>query len=168
MSKHLVILGVGSNLGNRIDTIKNAIFNLSCEGILPQTISSYYETEPWGLKNQKDFMNVVLLATTELNPMHVLQVTQGIELNMGRIRKEHYGPRIIDLDILFYDQLILKTKALTIPHPQIHKRNFVLIPLQEIMPDFKHPILNLSIDKLTQMSNDPGRVTKLQRHETLS
>ncbi|MBK9107888.1 MAG: 2-amino-4-hydroxy-6-hydroxymethyldihydropteridine diphosphokinase [Saprospiraceae bacterium] len=168
MTNNTTVLGLGSNQGNRIESLKKAVHLLNEKGIIHQTHSSYYETEPWGNHQQPDFINAVIVATTHLDPQQILKEINEIELSMGRTRNIHYGPRTIDIDILFYNQLIIETKLLTIPHPQIQKRKFVLYPLQELIPSYIHPVLQTSIEQLSQLCNDPCRVVKLQWHETVS
>lgn len=168
MINHTIILGLGSNQGNRIEHLKTAVGLLNDKGIIVQSLSSYYETEAWGNHNQAEFINAVSIAATHLSPLEVLHEINNIESTMGRLRNIQYGPRPIDIDILFYEQLIIETKLLTIPHPQIEKRMFVLFPLQELIPNYIHPVLQTSIEQLFHLCDDPCRVTKLQWHETIS
>src|SRR5690606_6131161 len=112
--------------------------------------SSLYETAAWGKTDQPAFLNQVLEVKTVLSPEQVLQGINQIEQELGRIRHEHWGARVIDIDILFYDQLILQTQRLTIPHPQLHLRRFTLLPLSEIAPQLMHPVLNQPVTQLLQ------------------
>ena len=110
--------------------------------------SSMYETKPWGLTDQPDFVNMAVEAETDLAPIELLEMLKKIEKDMGRRDTIRWGPRIIDLDILLYDDIILKTDSLTIPHPLMHEREFVLGPLSEIAGDLIHPVLKKSIGDL--------------------
>jgi 2-amino-4-hydroxy-6-hydroxymethyldihydropteridine diphosphokinase len=111
--------------------------------------SSYYHTRPWGKTDQADFINAVVQVETELTPRELLELCLAIEKQMGRIRDEKWGPRIIDIDILCYGTQVLQEPNLTIPHPYLHERAFVLVPLNEIAPDYVHPVLQQRVAELT-------------------
>lgn len=143
-----VYIGIGSNLGNREENCLNSIRLIEERDIRVLKRSSLYETEPWGVEDQPMFINMAIEAETELSPLELLRVLKSIEKSMGRVQTERWGPRIIDLDILFYNNLILETPELTIPHPYIKERPFVLIPLSEIAPEFEHPVLKKRIKEL--------------------
>jgi len=145
-----VYLGIGSNLGDRVDNCKRAIELLKEEGIIIQKESSIYETEPWGVKEQPIFMNMVIEAETVMEPFDLLRVLKNIEKKMGRKETFHWGPRIIDLDILLYDNMVINNEKLNIPHKNMHERYFVLKPLSEIAGDIRHPVLQLNIKELLQ------------------
>jgi len=113
--------------------------------------SSVYETKPWGLKEQPNFLNQVAQIETGLEPLELLKELKKIERVMGRKKTVRYGPRLIDLDILFYEDLILRTRALVIPHPLLAQRAFVLVPLNEIEPELIHPLEKKSIHDLLAM-----------------
>jgi 2-amino-4-hydroxy-6-hydroxymethyldihydropteridine diphosphokinase len=130
---------MGSNLGNRLANLRTAINSLSTK-IQPLTQSSVYETEPWGYSDQPTFLNLVLKGETKLDPQDLLTFLKDTEKSMGRKETFRFGPRLIDLDILFFDDLVLESPNLTIPHPRIIERAFVLVPLAEITPDFIHPV----------------------------
>jgi 2-amino-4-hydroxy-6-hydroxymethyldihydropteridine diphosphokinase len=144
-----VFLGVGTNLGNRLQNIKNAFEHLKKEpGLKLLKISSIYETEPVGVLEQPLFLNTACEIATDLKPHHLLKCLLLIETALGRIRDVPQGPREIDLDILFYDDLIVSDDRLVIPHPLIAERAFVLVPLNEIAPDFFHPVFKLTVSQM--------------------
>ncbi len=144
-----VYLSLGSNLGNRALNIYAALRHLGA-GIRLEEISSLYETEPVGLKDQPWFLNLVCCGETELSPEALLDLAKRIEQHLGRREAVRFGPRIIDIDILLYDDLLLNTPHLQIPHPRLHERAFVLTPLTELAPDLVHPALNVSVRKLQE------------------
>ncbi|MCL5022306.1 MAG: 2-amino-4-hydroxy-6-hydroxymethyldihydropteridine diphosphokinase [Nitrospirae bacterium] len=144
----VVHIGIGSNLGDREKNCLAALRLLFENGIVIAKHSSLYETEPWGEKNQPNFMNMVVEAGTELQPLRLLETLKEIEQKIGRKETYRWGPRVIDLDILFYDDLVLDTPGLRIPHPLLQEREFVLRPLAEIAPDKVHPVLNKTVREL--------------------
>ncbi len=148
-----VYIGIGSNLGNREENCLKAIRLLEERGIKVLKRSSLYETEPWGVKEQPMFINMVVEAETEYTPSELLGVLKSIERSMGRTETKRWGPRLIDLDILFYNNLILDTPELKIPHPRIQERLFVLKPLTEIAPQLEHPVLKKKIKDLLNMAH---------------
>ncbi len=123
--------------------------------------SAYYETAAWGNTDQPDFLNQVLIAETKKPAMEVMQKILLIEKELGRIRTVKNAPRLIDIDILFYDKEIHTEEQLSIPHPQIPNRRFVLVPLNELMPNFKHPVLHKSVHELLLKCKDKLEVRKL-------
>jgi 2-amino-4-hydroxy-6-hydroxymethyldihydropteridine diphosphokinase len=148
-------IGIGSNLGNALQNCKCAIESLSqIEGILITRASSFYKTEPVGIENQNYFINAVVEITTTLCARNLLQALQNIEKSMGRMREVKGGPRIIDLDLLFYGQDVIREADLVAPHPEIQKRRFVLEPLNEIASYFIHPAFGVSIRGLKDRLND--------------
>jgi len=144
----IVHIGIGSNLGNRQENCLEAIRQLEQHGIKVVRRSSMIETEPWGVKDQPRFVNMAIEAATVLPPAQLLDLLKGIERGMGRTPTATWGPRIIDLDILFYDDLIIDAEDLTIPHPFLHEREFVLRPLAEIAPEKVHPLFGKTIEDL--------------------
>lgn len=124
--------------------------------------SSLYETEPWGKLDQDDFINVVYAVSTSLEPMALLHRLQWIEKKLGRVRIEKWGARTMDIDILFYDSVQMENEELKIPHPEITNRNFVLEPLNEILPDWKHPALDKSISQLLKECKDESAVRRIE------
>ena len=148
------ILHIGSNVGDVKANLKRCI-TLIEEGIGNCTlVSSTYLTEAWGLEEQNDFLNQALEVETNFSLLLVLEKCMRIEAKMGRERNIRWGPRIIDIDIIFYGEEIFDSKGLTVPHPRMHTRNFVLFPLAEIIPDWRHPILGKTIAELKESSPD--------------
>ncbi|MCX5718245.1 MAG: 2-amino-4-hydroxy-6-hydroxymethyldihydropteridine diphosphokinase [Nitrospirae bacterium] len=146
-------IGIGSNIGNREDNCQKAIKLIEKNGIAVRKQSSMYETEPWGIKDQPKFINMAIDVETDKKPEELLRILKEIEKEIGRTETTKWGPRVIDLDILFYDDLILKTDNLEIPHPLMHERDFVLKPLSEIAPDKRHPVTGKTVKKmLNQLS----------------
>ncbi len=138
--RHIVYLAFGSNLGNRLANLRQALRFLS-PAVKVEACSAVYETPPWGILDQPAFYNQVVRATTELSPHALLTYLKQIEQKMGRIETIRNGPRLIDIDILFYDDLELETPQLGIPHPRMEGRAFVWVPLAEIAPNLIHPKL---------------------------
>jgi len=151
----------GGNEGDRILHMQQARskIELFCGRVLQ--ISSLYETAPWGKADQPDFLNQVLLIDTELDPQSLLKQLLSIEESLGRKRTVRNAPRTIDIDILFYDQWMVKEPGLEIPHPRIAERRFVLEPLHEISPEFLHPVLKKTIGQLLLECTDELAVKKM-------
>ncbi len=145
---HIVYLLLGSNLGDREKNLAKAVEHLQELGIQIRKKSNIHNTSPWGYTEQPDFLNQAIECWTQLEPSELLRRIKEIERAIGREENFRYGPRIIDIDIIFYDNLILKTEQLSIPHPRMHEREFVLKPLSEIAPNFIHPELQLSVKRL--------------------
>lgn len=159
-SMNHVYLMIGGNIGNRLDNLENArnSIELKCGPIQKQ--SSIYETEAWGMKDQPTFYNQALCIKTLLSPQELLAMLLAIEASMGRERLIPLGPRTIDLDIIYYNQMIIEAPGLYIPHPRLALRNFVLAPMAEIAPDFEHPILHKTNLALYKVSSDTSIVHK--------
>lgn len=146
MSK--VWIALGSNMGEGRKNLDLAIKMMNERGVLVEKVSTYIETEPYGYTEQDNFVNAVCIAETNLSPRELLETLLKIELNMGRVRIIKWGPRIIDLDILFYEDLIIDEEDLKVPHIEIQKRSFVLEPMNEISPDKIHPVFKKSVNQL--------------------
>jgi len=157
-----VYLGLGSNKGERLTHLKRAIDELHKVGKVT-TISPVYETEPWGKIGQPPFLNAVIRMETELAPLLLLREIKVIEQRVGRQPSQRWGPREIDIDILFYDELVLDTHELKVPHPYLHVRPFVLIPLADIAPDLVHPVLKKTVYELVKELSDDDR-DKVRRY----
>jgi 2-amino-4-hydroxy-6-hydroxymethyldihydropteridine diphosphokinase len=141
---HIVYLALGSNLGNRKENLKEAIAALSPQ-LDVKAKSHVYETPPWGYENQPTFLNQVLKAQTYLEPERLLKHLKRLETALGRKETFRNGPRLIDIDILLYDDLVMNTSLLTLPHPRMHERAFVLLPMMDIAPDLIHPVTKKSV-----------------------
>ena len=144
----IAYLSLGSNIGDRERHLGRAIELMEQHGIIVKKRSSLYDTEPWGEHNQPRFLNMAVEIETELEPKALLRVLKSVETEAGREKSFKWGPRIVDLDILLYNYIILNEDALKIPHPLMHEREFVLRPLHEIAPDVMHPQLNMTIHEL--------------------
>jgi 2-amino-4-hydroxy-6-hydroxymethyldihydropteridine diphosphokinase len=142
-----VFLALGSNIENRKQHIEKAIVLLR-EKINDITVASLYETKPRYFENQNNFLNTVLSGFTELEPQELLQFTKTVQKKVGRVERFRNGPREIDIDILFYDNVVYKDEELEIPHPRLQERDFVLQPFSDLNPDFSHPVLKKTIREL--------------------
>lgn len=147
MTQHRVYLGLGANLSDRQNNLAQALQHIRARAAVEQ-VSACYETEPVGYLDQPKFLNLTCAISTELSPQELLAFLKQIEARMGREKTFRDGPRPIDIDILFYDDLVLAAGDLVVPHPRLHERAFVLAPLAEIAPDFVHPVLNVSVTGL--------------------
>jgi 2-amino-4-hydroxy-6-hydroxymethyldihydropteridine diphosphokinase len=160
MTRSIYLL-LGSNLGNRRKNLSWALKRISRDAGSIITISSLYQTAAWGKTSQPDFLNQAIELEVTLSPHKLLKVCLKIEELLGRIRSEKWGPRTIDIDILFYKDLVAQSTDLILPHPEIQNRRFTLVPLNEICPDFIHPILNKPIGQLLKECEDTSVVTRV-------
>lgn len=145
--QHIVFIALGTNLGDRLKTLQEAIAHLP-PLVRPRSVSPVYQTAPWGYSDQPDYLNQVIEAETELEPLGLLEYLKKLETKLGRKPTFRYGPRVIDMDILFYDDLVLETSGLVIPHPRLHERDFVLIPLADLAPEKIHPVFGKTVSEL--------------------
>jgi 2-amino-4-hydroxy-6-hydroxymethyldihydropteridine diphosphokinase len=146
-----VYIGLGTNMGNKRSNLRSAAAVLSERVGEILSLSTIYETEPWGFQSENVFLNAALVQLTRLTPLELLDATRMIEIEMGRIRKSShasYHDRIIDIDILMYGDLVLETNRLVLPHPLMHTRKFVMEPLAEIAPAVIHPVFRKSMEEL--------------------
>lgn len=155
-----IFLLLGSNLGERLAILESARQHIAGRVGTISAQSSIYETAPWGVLDQPAFLNQVLRVETEFAPEEVLRIILDIEHELGRIRYERWGARVIDIDLLYYSDLVLDTARLTLPHPRLQDRRFTLIPLAEIAPDYVHPLLRKTSQELLTMCADEGVVSK--------
>ena len=147
MSTNIATLALGTNLGDRPRNLRAAIAALPpAVTVLEQ--SFVYETLPWGVTDQPSFLNMVILGKTRQRPQELLKNLKELETLLGRIPSIHYGPRKIDIDILFYDDLVFDSPELTLPHPHMHERAFVLVPLADLTPEQIHPVFGRTIRQL--------------------
>ncbi len=144
---HQIFLALGSNIENRKQHIETAIV-LLCEKVRGITIAPLYETKPRYFEDQYNFLNTVLRGYTDLEPGKLLHFTQAVQKEVGRVERFRNGPREIDIDILFYDNIVYKDEELEIPHPRLQERDFVLQPFADINSDFSHPVLKKTIREL--------------------
>lgn len=159
--KNNVVLSLGGNIGNVKEVFEFAIRHLKKKVGTISLFSSLYQTKAWGVENQPDFLNQVVVIETELSPFKVLAHCLAIELELGRVRKEKWHERVIDIDVLFYGNELINSEELIVPHPHIQDRNFILAPLVEIMPDFIHPAYNKSLNDLENSCKDKLAVVKI-------
>jgi 2-amino-4-hydroxy-6-hydroxymethyldihydropteridine diphosphokinase len=165
--RNVCFIGIGSNLGDPLSNCLDAIENVaSQEQITLTKQSSLYRTEPVGLRDQDWFVNGVIEVKTAYSPRTLLETLKVIEYEMGRKEGQRWGPRVIDLDILFYGQEVVDEEGLVIPHPELHKRGFVLIPLNEIAPYVIHPTFGVSVQGLLERLEDKREVSPVDRGRT--
>ena len=147
---HTAHIALGSNLGDKEANLRRALELLDERGVEVVKVSSFICTEPYGVTDQPQFLNAVCQVRTSLEPLALLHTLLGIEQEMGRVRLRHWGERNIDLDLLLYEDVIMDTPELKLPHPDMQNRDFVLLPLAEIASEFIHPVLHKSIDELKE------------------
>jgi 2-amino-4-hydroxy-6-hydroxymethyldihydropteridine diphosphokinase len=155
-----IYLSFGSNLGDRAANLTRALAELPAAGVEVTRTSSVYETEPVGVRSQPWFLNLVAEAATELLPVQLLERLQAIEIGLGRRRLPAQGPRTIDIDILFYGSFCIRRRDLVVPHPRIEQRRFVLEPLVELAPDWRHPLSRLTMRELLAATPDRSAVRR--------
>ncbi len=162
VAQHITYLGTGTNIGDRLQNLRqvNQEIKRQVGKIISQ--SQVYTTEAWGIKDQDQFFNQVLKVRTPFTADELLKKVLDIELQMGRRRVQKWGPRLIDIDILYFDKLIISKPHLKIPHPYLTERNFVLVPLAEIAPDYKHPQLQKTNKELLESSSDGLKCVPLE------
>ncbi|KYP13443.1 2-amino-4-hydroxy-6-hydroxymethyldihydropteridine diphosphokinase [Flavihumibacter sp. CACIAM 22H1] len=158
---HTAYLLMGGNIGNREEYLKQAVELLRRQAGNPVRLSALYETAAWGNKNQEPFLNQAVQLETQLKAAELMTTILGIEEEIGRKRLYKYSPRVIDIDILLYDQEIHTSGHITLPHPELPNRRFALEPLNELAPDLLHPVLKKSIEDLLLVCQDPLPVKKL-------
>ncbi len=160
----IAFVGIGANLGDPAEGCRDALKRMGAvPGVRLLRASSFYRTKPVGPQDQPDFVNAVAEIRTVLSPQGLLGALKGIERDMGRGNGPKWGPRVIDLDILFYGQEVIREEGLRIPHPELHKRAFVLIPLCELASYAIHPEFGVSVRGLMDRLKDPGGVQILER-----
>jgi 2-amino-4-hydroxy-6-hydroxymethyldihydropteridine diphosphokinase len=154
-------LGLGTNLGDREENLKKAIENISAFAGEVISCSQIYETEPWGLRSEDHFFNMVIQIKTSLKPVDLLKHLLKIEIQMGRVRgAEKYSSRIIDIDILLYENEIINKPYLKVPHPMIQERKFVLVPLCDIAPEKIHPVIKKTFAALLKECKDDSKIKR--------
>ena len=160
-SGRLIFIGIGSNVGDRAANLERAIAALKAAGLRVSRRSSVYETEPIDVREQADFLNMVVGSETDLPVGDLLEICLGVERGMGRIRDRVRGPRVIDLDLLLTGDQVTRESHLEVPHPRMHLRRFVLVPLVEIAPDAGHPVLGRTATELLNDCPDRARVDRV-------
>ena len=163
MPTHTVYLSLGSNLGDRAAQIESALARLAEENVRIVKRSSFYETEPVEFLAQGWFLNIAVEAETELMPRQLLRVIRQIERELGRKRIVRSGPRTIDIDILLLGANIMSAADLEIPHPRMTERRFVLVPMAEIAPTIRHPVLRLTMTELLAATKDRSQARRMQK-----
>jgi 2-amino-4-hydroxy-6-hydroxymethyldihydropteridine diphosphokinase len=158
--EHEVLLGLGANLGDPVAQLAHAVSALRDE-VRVDAVSSVYRTEPVGFKEQPEFYNLVLRGHTRLGPLGLLQRAREIEAALGRHRSFPNAPRTIDVDLLAYGDRVMRTEELTLPHPRLHLRGFVLHPLAEIAPEWTHPVLRRTARELLSSATELERVQRV-------
>ena len=146
----IAYIALGSNLGDKEKNLRRALLLLTQQGVEVVRVSSFISTEPYGVTDQPQFLNAVACVRTSLAPLALLDVLLATELAMGRVRLRHWGERNIDLDLLLYEDVVLDTPRLHLPHSDMQNRDFVLLPLAEIAPELKHPTLQKTIWELKE------------------
>jgi 2-amino-4-hydroxy-6-hydroxymethyldihydropteridine diphosphokinase len=158
----LIYLGLGSNIDDKLYFINSAVKEISK---LKETkvlrSSSIYRTEPWGIKSQEEYLNSVIEIESGLKPEELLAELKRIEIVLGRKNREKWFKREIDIDILFYENLVIRNETINIPHPEIQNRKFTLVPLCELNPGLIHPVFNVTLENLLEKTEDKSKVIKI-------
>lgn len=163
-ARHHAIIALGGNIGNRNEYLLGALHGLEHNPRIEITkTSSLYETKPWGMTDQADFLNQVIEVSTTLSAEDLLHYMLHLEHKLGRVRDIKWGPRTIDLDLIYYDDLVMRSDDLILPHPLMHEREFVLEPLMEIAPHYLHPVKNLSTRELLQLLREKQKNEKEEK-----
>jgi 2-amino-4-hydroxy-6-hydroxymethyldihydropteridine diphosphokinase len=157
-----VFLSLGSNLGDRLAQIRQAIALLENAGIEVRRVSSFYQTEPVDFLPQRSFVNCVAEVGTDLMPLRLLKTLQGVERKLGRRPGPRRGPRPIDIDILLYENVVVRSQALTIPHSRLSERRFVLVPLRELAAHLRHPVTQRTVLEMLHDTPDSSQVVRLR------
>lgn len=166
VSLNIVFIGVGANLGPVHENFTRALRSMEkCARVL--AVSSLYESDPVGPQDQPKFTNAVIKVETELSPFELLDHLKTIEKEIGRKKTKRWGPRVIDLDIIFYEDLVISTDSLVIPHPRAHERRFVLGPLLEIEPAAWHPVKNMAVRDIYSRLGNSQAISKTDGPEVL-
>jgi|SRR6056297_412282 len=155
---HEFVVHLGSNSGNRERYLRSAIQEMDEQGLRVTMSSPIYETEAWGYIEQAPFLNQAHIGNTHLSPFKLLDVCKQIEINLGRRKTKKWGPREIDIDIIFYGSTIIGTSQLTIPHPYLEERRFVLQPIHDIAPGYSNPVNGKTIEKILSSCEDQSTV----------
>lgn len=166
MKIHTAYLLSGSNIGNRQHFLERALEKMMLQGVHIIKTSSIYETQPWGVAHEGDYLNMAIHIETSLGATGLFALLQQIERSEGRANGEKNMPRTLDIDILFYDDLVLHENGLTIPHPRLHLRRFALVPLAELAPHHIHPLFQKTVAELLQECNDLMEVRKMAVYES--
>lgn len=164
LDKCLLVLHFGSNIGNRFNYLQEALNKTETAFGKPLHISGIYQTQAWGFSGQPDFLNMAAIYETTLEPEEVLKKIKNIEVETGRIHREHWHEREMDIDIIFLGNKIIEKQNLHIPHPRMHERMFVLVPLNEICPGYIHPVYQKSVSQLLKQCTDKLIVEKWDPH----
>ncbi len=152
--KNKLVLSLGSNLGNRYAYLQQAIVSINEAFDTIGLVAQFYQSPPWGDTNQSSFLNTAMVLETTYTPDHCIRLLQEIEAEIGRTKTRKWGPRTIDIDILFYEDEIISKPNLQVPHPHLQDRAFVLVPLHDLVPNFKHPVYTMTIREMLHKIED--------------